>query len=280
MRKDQETTHSNCKAFRQLSAILLLSSFMSFGLFAQARIPLKASQLNPLTKVETQRAPANFTPSDDLGYIPLVQEIELKVEERLEDDRSGTLKGMKNRLDAWDSQKEYAEVWNLESTGMYHLATDGEKKSLVEKGFLRYFDRRLSGEIKSAKRGSAMASVRAIEHTLKPDTSVAVSEKVQVRFTGRLIQRYAKVIVKNPYVKAEGTISLDGNIDFKLSKEFEEIALTAEMNYDLDEGRYVASLDKKITDRWSTRVSSSQADSELPFDHELTTYQVFYGFSF
>lgn len=279
MRQTKNQERKNCKAFRQLPIFFLILGFTSsFGQVVAK--DLKLSQLCLQPKVEASRAPANFTPSDDLGFIPLVQEIELKADERLKDDRSGTLKGMKDRLDSWENTREYAETWNLESTGMFYLADEGDRKSLVEKGALRYLDRRLSGEIKSAKRGSAMASVRTLEQTLKPDTSVAVSDNVKIRFTGRLIQRYAKIIVKNPYVKAEGTISMDGNIDLKLSKDFESIDVVTAVNYDVDAGRYVASVDKKITDRWSARVSSEQEDSEIPFDRDLTTYQVFYGFSF
>ncbi len=271
MEKQLYKPSKNCIKFRQLSAFLVLGLMLTLclspDLFAQAT-------------AAAGRSPANFTPSDDLGFIPLVQEIELKAEERLKDDRAGTLKSMKNRLDSWQTTENYAEAWNLESTGMYHLSTQAERRDLAQRGFLKYFDQRLSGEVKSAKRGSAMASVRTLEQTLKPDTSVSVADDVKIRFTGRLIQQYAKIIVTNPYVKAEGTMYLDGNMELKLSKEFEAVAMKSELNFDLDQGRYLASVDKKITERWSARVSSDQENGDIPFEPDLTTYQVFYGFSF
>lgn len=270
MRKNPAHPSQNCQMLRHLSAfaaiVLVMILCLSPDLFAK--------------DLNKGRAPANFTPSDDLGFVPLVQEIEVKAEETLKDDRAGTLKSMRSRFDSWQATEDYANAWNLESTGMYHLSTQSERRTLAQSGFLKYFDQRLSGEVKSAKRGTPMASMRTLEQTLKPDTSVAVADNVKVRFTGRLIQQYAKIIVTNPYVKIEGMMYLDGNMELKLSKEFEQLAVKTELNMDLDQGRYLASVDKRITERWSTRISSDQENGEAPFAPDLTTYQVFYGFSF
>ncbi len=275
--KTVQSTFTKRTIIRQVSALLLVA--LSFSVLAD-NSNFDTSLLSPLKKVEHKRGPANFTPTDETGYIPMVQEIELEASERLKDDRGGTLKTMKARLDYWREREEYADAWDLGSTGLYETPTDSQKRSYLESNFLRYFDRRLSGEIKNAKKGSALSSVRTVEQALRPDTKVQVSKNVKIRFSARVLQRYGTVRVINPYVKTEAKVTLDGKVDVKMYKEFEEVGFKAEANYSYNSGRYIASLNQRISDRWSANVSSEQSDRELPFNHDINTYRINYGFGF
>ncbi|MCK5883707.1 MAG: hypothetical protein KAG61_08465, partial [Bacteriovoracaceae bacterium] len=256
MRKVLETFTKNCPIIRHVSFLLLATlSFQSMAEYVE----LNPALLNPLAEIKYARTPANFTPTDETGYIPMVQEVELEVSERLKDDRSGTLKSMKSRLDSWQEREEYAEVWGLHSTGLYNTPDESSKKAYIERSFLRYFDRRLSGELKNSKKGSALAKARTIEQALRPDAKMQVSKNVKIRFSARVIQRYVMVKVVNPYVKSEVKVTTQGQINMKISKHFKKSGVKTQADYNYNTGRYVASLNKRITNRWSANVKSEQA---------------------
>lgn len=225
------------------------------------------------------RMPANFTPNDDVGYVPLFQATVTTRENILKDDRKKLLGRMRTQIDSWEAMDEYSENWDIKSTGLYNTATYDERRSYVQKYMLKYVDSRISGSLKEAKKGSGLAKVRRVEQALKPDTKVRVSKNVRVRFSAKVIEQYGRIMIQNPYVETKMFVHLNGELKLEFFKNIKPLGVNARLDYEVSQGRVIASVDKTIGYGWSARFSSDQYDKKLPFQ-ENAKIQLFYGLRF
>lgn len=259
-----------------LFVVCLLSAFLLKTAIAGDKLSLE--NLN-VTKALQTRAPSNYIPSEEIEPIPFAQE--LWIQEKMVEDDAGVLQGVKRQIASWEQTEEFADDWNLKSTGRYETPSLESKKNYLAKNSLKYFDKRLSGEMKRAEEGSTLAKVGQVQKALKPQTKVEFSKNVKLRFKARVLQGKAVVKLVNPYIDSECNVKVSGGMDCKVEKDFKDAGVKTKAEYVISEGRWIASVDKKISDHWSSRVSSHQSDDTMAFDDEADKrVELFYNLPF
>ncbi|MCO4793165.1 MAG: hypothetical protein KC493_05615 [Bacteriovoracaceae bacterium] len=227
-----------------------------------------SSSLNAILELEKSekvgRSPANFIPDTEIEPIPLQNRIWLQ--NLLVEDNSGVLASIRANIQGWEATEEYAKNWNLESTGLYDTPKRATKKAFLNKWLLKYFDKRLAGEIRNSQEGSTLHAVGKVHQTLRPNTEVGLTKKIKVKFKARVLQGRAIARVENPWVDTHATVNIDGEVNVQMKKSLSDIGVTAGINYNANEGRYLAHVDKKLTEKITARVSSNQKDDEMMFD--------------
>lgn len=265
-----------CKLFGHVSLVMLVLAFcVSLG---HAEDNLSFKELNPYKQSRIRR-PANFIPDDNIEPMPLQHRI--WIEKVFIHDNAGIVDRMHNEISAWENVQEYRELWDLDSTNLYKTPDNSAKRSYFEKNMIKYFDKRLAGEIQNAEKGSALQTVGRVQKALKPQAEVSVIPNMKLKFKAKVAQGEGVVKVVNPYMNYETILNVNGHIDMIMSKRIDIIGVDAQINYDVKEGVYTAFLDKRISDNVTTRLSSTQPDDHLFLtENSDNTIQVFYVNSF
>lgn len=233
----------NCIKFSHLSV------FMLFTLIATQ---LCAFEVNH--KVVTSRKPASAF-DEEVLTIPLEKKDIGKV--LFAEDDAGVMREMRDSLSSWQAKEDYAKSWNLKSTNLYNTPSTADKRKFIAKNVLRYADKRLAGEMKSAEEGSTLYSMSRVEKSLRPNASVPVSKYISLKFKARVLQGKAIVDVKNPWVDCSATVAASGKARMLTKKEFKELGTSTGFEYKLNEAQWVAFVDQQITDNIKARASTT-----------------------
>ena len=236
------------------------------------------NSLNPYTK-SVSRSPGNFVPDEEASDLP--SNVVLWYENILVPDQAGVMNRMRSTYQSWEKTEEYARNWNVESTGLYDIKEQEDRVKLFNRQILKYVDKRLSGEIKNAEEGSTLHTVGHVQKALKPQTKVEVSKYFKLKFKARPIQGRGFMIVENPWLNNSTTVKINGNVNININKDISSLGLKANLDYEVNEGLYVASLNKKITNEITARVTSSQSHGEMAFiDFDQQKFELFYSLPF
>ena len=217
-------------------------------------------------KTVVSRAPANFIPDDDMEVTPFEQT--LWIENAMQEDDAGVLLSMRNQVIKWQELKEYAHNWNLESTGLYFYPEQAEQTRFVEKNMLKYFDKRLSGEVKKAPEGSTLAKVGKAHKALKPSAEVGVFSKVKLKFKAQILLRQARVHLENPWVQYYFFANTYGDLRMHMKKDINALEMYANLDYDIDDKYWEASVSKKLYNHVYGTIISHQTPKQMMFSHE------------
>lgn len=236
------------------------------------------SSLNPYTKVQN-RTPDNYVPDVEASDTP--GNVVLWYENILVEDTSGVMKGMRETYESWSREEEYVTNWDVESTGLYDIKDQEDRKAHFNRYIIKYLDKRLSGEIKQAEEGSALRTVGNVQKALKPQTSVAVSKLIKFKFKARVLQGKALMYVENPWIANSTTIKADGSINVNMHKDIKELGIKTNIDYSVNDGEYVARVDRPLTKEITARITSSQSVKEVAFsDLDNQTFEVMYSYPF
>ena len=126
----------------------------------------------------------------------------------LVEDDHGILKKVKRRVDEWERDEYFVEYWRLEDKGLYTPMSTDDKRQYLEKNMLRYVDKRLSGEIKHAEKGTTLHKVGVVKESLRPQTKVQLSEHYRLRFRAKVLRGLMRMRLENPYID-------EGLLEFK-----------------------------------------------------------------
>ena len=181
------------------------------------------------------------------------------------------MESWKSTYSSWVSLEEYMDNWNLASTNIYTLPTQEEKMSYTTKILLKYVDKRLSGEVRRSKEGSTLYAIGKAQKALKPQSEVSFAPNFKIKFKARIIQRRAIMLVKNPVMDYQATVNHRGEILMTLTRDISPLGVFASVNYETWEDRWVVALDRKLSDKFSTRLSSTQNDKTMAFRPEADT---------
>jgi hypothetical protein len=184
------------------------------------------------------------------------------------EDDAGIMKGMRDSLDGWEKKEEYAKVWDLKSTGNYNTPATAQKRKFIAARMLKYADKRLAGEMKTADAGSALHTIGKAEKSLRPNASVPVSRYVSLKFKARVLQGKASVEVKNPWIELSTTIAANGKTKVVSKREFASIGFTTGAEYEVNTSGWVAYADQQVTKNIKTRLSSTQDRGEAMFSND------------
>jgi hypothetical protein len=265
--------------FSHLILVLLVSTSVCAGeKLSESENKKLLHSLNPYTKT-VSRGPSNFVPDEEASDLP--SDVVLWYENILVPDRAGVMNRMRETYDSWERTQEYARNWNMESTGLYDVKDQEDRVKYFNRHILKYFDKRLSGEIKNAEKGSTLARVGSVQKALKPQTRVEVSKNFKLKFKARPIQGRGFMNIENPWINNSTTVKINGRVNINLNKDIKLLGLKANLDYDVNGGHYVASLNKPLTDEITARVTSSQEDKDVAFTNfDQQTFELFYSLAF
>lgn len=180
----------------------------------------------------------------------------------LEDDR-GILRQMKQQFKGWNKDQEYVESWNLNGFANYKVEDVENKKSYLSKMLIKYLDKRISGEIKKAEEGTTFHRIGQVQKALSPSATLKFSDKVKLRFKGRILEGKGSLIIENPYIQTKSEFNKDGELKVVLNKNIKELGLTYHTDYYPLEGQYITTLSKNLFAQVTASLSSSQSDKEI-----------------
>lgn len=241
--------------------------------------PVVIEQYKVVTREARGRGPASAVPSDDMESLPLEEKIWLS--NVFVEDSSGAMNGMRTQLEAWDRREEYRRNWDIGSTGLYETPDRAGKKAWFNRMLLRYADKRLSGELKNAEEGSTMQRMRTVKQALRPNTEAQISNNIKLKFKARVLRLSAIMRVINPWVESETTFNVRGEVNSRLAKNFKDLGIRTEVNYQVTDGVYNAQISKPLSQNVTAVLSSAQSDSEVAFaDMDRNTVQLIYSTPF
>ncbi|MEK6624957.1 MAG: hypothetical protein AABY86_08315 [Bdellovibrionota bacterium] len=212
------------------------------------------------------RKPANLVPDDEMEVVPVRQT--LWTEQILVEDDAGVLNNMQNQITEWETRENFVEQWDLESTGLYDAPTESQRQRYIGTNMLRYFDKRLAGEVKNSEDNSALRAVGQLHKTLRPKAEAQISEHVRLRFKAQALQGKAYFILENPYVESQTLVTATGRVELTVAKSMKSLGVATRVNYYANKGEYVGEVDKTLTDHIIARYSSRQNDKTMMFNQQ------------
>lgn len=223
--------------------------------------------------------PQSFTA--DVDFIAAPEKQEAWYENLFVEDDAGVLNTMKANYASLDANDEYTRNWDMESTGLYSYSTQEQRVTYFNKYILKYVDKRISGEVKRAEEGSALAAVGTVQKALKPQTDVSFAPNLKLKVRAKVLQGEVYFDLVNPYVDSRTTVTLGGDVNMNVKKEFKEYRGVASVDYNPKDGNYVTQFDKYLSDRLLARVSSSQTQSQAVFSNDSDArFQIMYATPF
>jgi hypothetical protein len=260
----------SCKHSRQLLKAFGLALAIVLALFSTNIVYAKEKSIknNQLCLIPA-RNPANFVPNEEITYVPGEQPEEFRwIDHAMAEDDAGVMRGVKDSINEWQEKEEFKKLWDLESIGVYKTPTTSEKSSFLRQKALHYADKRLAGEIKNAEPGSTLKKLDTVQKALTPSSTVPVSKTVKVKFKARVLQGKAMMVVDNPYIDYQATAKVDGKVHMETAKELKALGMRTSIRYEVNEGIWVAAVDKKITETVNARVSSQGPNNRMFFTRD------------
>jgi hypothetical protein len=206
---------------------------------------------------------ANFIPSEEVQ--PYLGQAKGMYHYLTIEDNKGILKETKNQIQDWDRNEEFVRNWSLDGFGKYKITKFEEKKKYLDKRIIKYFDKRLSGEIKSAEEGTTLHRVGQLQKALKPSATLKVSNHFKFKFKARILEGEVKVMLDSTFFKYQTEINRKGDVKMKLYRSFDEIGLHSEANYNPNDKVWVTSISKTLPYNMTAQLSSSQNDKTIAF---------------
>jgi hypothetical protein len=235
----------NCLSFQHVSVFTVFSLLaLSYNLSAKQNL--------------VERRPAAI--EEEVLTVPLEQDA--SVTNYFAEDDAGIMKGMKDSLDSWEKTEEFADVWDLQSTGLYTTPSTSQKRKYISNRMLKYADKRFSGEMKKADEGSALHKIGRVEKQLRPNASVAVSKFISLKFKARVLQGKATVELKNPWIECSATVGANGKAKLVTRKDFAQLGFATGVDYTVNNSEWIAYADQQVTQNIKARVSSTQEGGE------------------
>lgn len=246
--------------------VKILDDCLSLRHFVCA-ISVCGALLAPCNNAQAQRAPsrgpANFVPDDQIEPLPLEQR--LWIQDILIDDDAGVLEAVRNNFQVWEEREEYVRRWNVAAVGPLVTPTQQEKKAYLMRQLLRYADKRISGEIKRSDEGSTFHSIGQVEKALSPKVEAQLSSKIKVKVRAKVLRGQINVLINNPWVDNNISVRLNGAINVHMEKNLEQLGVRTTLDYDFNNGIYVARIEKPLTNEIAARFSATQDTGVAPF---------------
>lgn len=247
--------------FLQLITVLSLFSVSYFS------SDLEIFNIKSLKKQTKGRTPASYVPRDDIEAVPL--KVKSWSEGLLVEDSAGVLSRLGSTFAIWNERREYARLWNLESTG-YHESPDEEyRENYLKRQFLRYIDKRVTGGIKRSSRDSGLYQIARVQEALRPNTEASISKNIKLKFRAKVLRGRITMRVENPWVDYSTDFTVTGDVEMWLRKKIDVIDATASFNYRPLEEMFVAELERPISENIVARLSARQPASGQKINNSL-----------
>lgn len=264
--KNKSKFSTQCSRFIQLSLLLITCNTLAKGEVNKDLSLFKS--FNPQVEVKLQdRTPQSFYA--DVDFAPKPEEYKTFLDYVFVYDHAGVLQRMSNHYHRMMERDEYVRNWDLSSTTMHRLSTIDERKRYFNKNFIKYIDKRLSGSIKKAKKGSTMAQVGQMKETLTPQSEAQFSKNFKVKFRAKVLKGLAIVKFDNPFVDANTYLSLSDGLMMQVKKKFSGTRTVASVDYYTAGTNIEFYVEQGLTSRLSARASAKDIVGGSDASHEL-----------
>jgi hypothetical protein len=246
-----------CSSFSQAKSPVVVHEAHTEFVWSEPKLVL----LFDYTKAKSPvgRGPASALANDEFEAIPAKDEIWLS--NVFVEDSHGVMNQMSRQFKDWERMEEYRRTWDIGSTGLYDTPDREQKKAWFNRMILRYADKRFSGELKSAAQGSTLSKVRNVQQALRPNTEAAITKNFKLKFKARIIQMKAFMRIINPWVESETTFRVDGRVNTRISKTFKDLGLRTDLNFQVNDGHWVAQVSKPINQNVRAVLTTQQTES-------------------
>lgn len=197
-----------------------------------------------------------------------------------------------DQIRAWDRSDSNIAKWNFRDNGMYDYYQNDERQEYIKKQFTRFITRQTKEPLKhqlgtlrnrfdmdeeiivrqdiSADDSTIYDSYAYNEYleeknegnqskTVDPsDKELKVFSNYRLTFKPRIFQGYALVEYKNKYSNLNTMVAVNGDVEFNWSQGIKKLGLYTLANYRLNDGRFLASVDKRLGRVFTLRVSSQR----------------------
>ncbi len=252
---------ANCTNFLQFITVLSLFSMTYFS------GDLGFTSFKNIKNERANRGPASYVTRDDIEAVPI--EIRSWTADVLVEDSAGVLGRIGSTFADWNRRREYARLWNLESTGYHNTPGEEHRESFLKRQFLRYLDKRVTGGIKQAGRDSGLAQIARLQDALRPNTEASISKNIKLKFKAKILRGRLTMRVENPWVDYSTDFTVTGEVEMWVRKKIEAIDVTASLNYRPLENMFVAELNHPLSQNILARLSARQPASGQKMNNSL-----------
>ena len=251
-----------CMKFRQLK--LLLFSVLVLGFIAES-------------DASNYRAPQNYVPDTDL--FANYQEDSF-FSDIWKNDHNGVLRNLKLRINSWEKQEKYNFNYGLSNYDESVRPSIDQKRRVIEKGLIKYLDKRLMYKVKNASKKSSLSKVRSARKALRPSSTTSISKNLKIKFRAKLLRGRANVLFINPWVNATAQFSLSGKMEFNLRKEFQAPQILTQVNINFHNEEWTALMQKSISKSLKAQILSIQPTKSFALDDADRRIQLIYQKNF
>ncbi len=255
----REKFYTHCSRFIQLTLVVFTIQTVASDLTL-------FKNFNPRVKIQ-DRTPQSFYA--DVDYTPKPEEYKTFLDYVFVYDKAGVLQRMSNHYHQLQERDEYVKNWDLSTTTIYRLSTLDERKRYFNKQFLRYIDKRISGSVKSAKKGSTLEAVGNMKDTLSPSSEAELLPNFKVKFRAKVLKGLATIKFINPYIDANTHLSLSDGVTMQLQKKFNDNRTIASVDYNPAGTTVEVYVEQAITNNLRARASSIDMVGGSNADHVL-----------
>ena len=222
------------------------------------------------------RKPASFVPDDDMIIVPVI--VENNIYDRFNERHKDEFRGAKQTLRRWVTQQEFAENYDLENRTVF-LPTPDQRERFFQRRFMRFLSKdverganqNVQQTLEEFTADDEIDQIRAIElHEkvlvkaendsgqagLKQSKEIKVQgEKIKFGFQPRVEIGMAKFTLRSRAFRARAWVGVNGNQEVYVERNFESTDTRAFVNYYVDQTRTLASVDQRLTEHWTLRLT-------------------------
>ncbi|MBL7663637.1 MAG: hypothetical protein JNM93_00775 [Bacteriovoracaceae bacterium] len=252
--------------------------------------------INSIAYAGPSRAPANFSPDDDIIFVPVeVKEDYIDSLIRMDNGKiNPKIIRMKETALQWQIQNEFMQSWKLEDTG-FPMPTPEEKKAFVNRQFLRYFTTEAGEPYKASVSNwwdrwnnsqdevdyaSSQQTLNDLGTKNATKKEIAISRRYKFTITPKVYRGLVTTKLVNPYLDLEFNAGINGRTEFNARKTY-DTGTTAFISYQLSNRIFIASVDQRLIKNIVARLSTIHDDTlEDPKMRNEQSIQLRYNFSF
>jgi len=223
------------------------------------------------------RLPASYVPDDDLIVRPVENELSF-YQQYIESDQSAEVVQSRNQLKVWNENQLFAEQYGHDSSlvGSTFVPTSEEKWEYFKDKYMRYLRRKGEAPLKDMPKdwyqqyraSNEIDTIDEMEARFKKSQSksenlpealqqkeVSLWKETKFIFQPRVDQGLVVVGIKGPIAHARAWVGVNGKTEINIKKDIDSIGFRAMYNYESDTGRYITSVDQRVSENLFARVT-------------------------
>ena len=236
------------------------------------------------------RGPASYVPDDDVIVKPIDNELSF-YQQYVASDNSNDVAISRNQIKIWNDNQQFADQYGLDSTltgSSFFVPTPEQKFEYFKDRYMRYLRNKGEQPLKDAPKNwyedyrasNEVDTIDQMEEQFKKNNGTAKSEKdlpemfqtkkislwkkTNFIFQPRVDQGLVVVGIKGPIAYARAWIGVNGRTEINVQKTIDSIGFRFMVNYYADTGRYFTSIDQRLVNNFSARVTSQKNPDVAP----------------